>query len=86
MQVEIEFVIYRGDEDEEEIELTIQGYVEPYVPPNLWGHPDNWTPPEGGGAYVEQVFHNGKLWDGELTQKELEAAEIELYQAWEDGI
>jgi len=79
MQVEIEFFVYRGDE--EEIELTIHGDVEPYVPANLRGHPDNWTPPEGGASCVEAVLLNGKLWDGKLTAKERKDAEEALYNA-----
>ena len=81
MQVEIEFFVYRG---EEEIALTIWGDVEPYVPANLSGHPDDWTPPEGGYSCVEAIFLNGRLWDGKLTAEERKDAEEVLYNALED--
>lgn len=85
MQVEIEFYVYRGEgDDEEEIELTIVGDVEPYVPANLSGHPDTWSPPEGGSACVEGILLNGEPWSGKLTDKETKEAETMLYQALED--
>lgn len=81
MQIKTEFVIERG---EEEIELTILGDVEPYIPANLSGHPDNWTPPEGGHACVEVVLLGDQLWDGELTSEEEKKAEEALFRALED--
>lgn len=74
-EVCIEFVIYRGDDEEEEIVLEVRGNAEPYVPANFSGHPDNWSPPEGGCSDVEGVFLNGQLWGGTLTKKENELAQ-----------
>lgn len=85
MEIEIKFFVYRGvGDDEEEIELTIIGDAEPYVSANLRGHPDNWTPPEGGHVCVEAVLLGGKPWDCKLTDKETKDAEAMLYQAMED--
>lgn len=70
-EVCIEFIVYRGEsDDEEEIVLEIRGSAEPYVPANRRGHIDTWSPPEGGGSDVEGVFLNGQLWAGTLTKKE----------------
>jgi len=77
-----------GDDDYCEYELTIVGDVEPYIPANLSGHPDNWTPPEGGSSCVESVLVevNGvlKRWTGKLTAEEETGAEQALYDQFED--
>jgi hypothetical protein len=81
MQVETQLLVYRND-DEDEIELTIVGDVEPFVAGNRRGHPDNWTPDEGGSCCVEAVLLDGKLWDGKLTKEEEKEAEEALQQAF----
>jgi hypothetical protein len=78
-ETSIEFYINRGEgDDEEEIELEIRGWAEPYVPAKLSGHPDTWEPPEGGGSGVEGIFLNGEPWKGKLTKKEEQEAESAL--------
>jgi len=45
-------------------EYLVEGYVEPYVPAKLSGHPDTWCPDEGGYAELENVSlqtENGRL-------------------------
>ena len=50
------------------IETTIQGipcviqptHVEPFVPECRKGHPDSWTPAEGGYAEYEVMDRNGR--------------------------
>ncbi len=80
-QIEIEFCVEREDD---EIELTILGYAEPYVPANYRGHPDNWTPPEGGGSGVEDILLDGKPWSGTLTIEEEQRASEEIYHRFID--
>ena len=84
MQVTTVFYIER---DEKEIELYIQGWVIPYTPACLSGHPDNWTPEEGGDSDIEEIFLDEDCtqpWEGKLTAKEKKDAERDLYRAMED--
>ena len=75
-----EFVIYRGEGDnEKEIILTILGDAEPYVPAYLSGHPDSWEPASGGSGYIEAIYLDGKPWCGKLTHKEEAEAEEAIY-------
>ena len=67
--IEIDFNEYVEDEETPNpglIELFLEGEVEPYIAANFSGHPDNWTPDEGGTACVHKVTY----WD-EKTKKEL---------------
>lgn len=86
LEVSIDYSVVRNDKD---IELVIQGNVEPYVPANFRGHPDNWSPPEGGDALIEciQTYNeDGDLvkWNGKLTLKEEDEIKEALYQEAED--
>ena len=38
------------------IKVSCEVYAEPYVPARLSGHPDSWTPAEGGEIDIEEVF------------------------------
>lgn len=38
------------------IPVWCEVYAEPYVPARLSGHPDSWTPAEGGEIDIEEVF------------------------------
>ena len=35
--------------------LTVSGWVTPYVRAKTSGHPDTWSPPEGGGAEIDSI-------------------------------
>ena len=77
------------ERDDEEIELHIFGDAEPYVPGCRRGHPDNWTPDEGGHASIIDIALDedcNKLWDGELTKNEKQEAESLLLSALEEEI
>jgi hypothetical protein len=83
-KVSTEFVVYRDSEDgEEEIILEINGWAEPYVPANFRGHPDNWTPEEGGDTDIEEILYNGEPWEGTLTPSEESCACAQLAEALE---
>lgn len=83
--VKITFYVER---DEDDYELIVKGSAEPYVPPNFRGHPDNWSPAEGGDADVDEILIEVdgvlKRWTGVLTPEEEEEAREELLQALED--
>ena len=83
----IEFIINRGEgDDEQEIVLEISGWAEAYVAANLSGHPDTWTPPEGGGSGVEAILLDGELWKGSLTKEEEKQVEEKLAEQFLDDI
>lgn len=44
------------DTDINGIKVSCDVYSEPYVPANKSGHPDSWTPAEGGEFFIENVF------------------------------
>ena len=78
MEVKTTICIQRDDED---LELYIFGDAEGFTPGNRRGHPDNWTPDEGGGSCVEGIFLDedaNKPWDGTLTKEETQEAEEAL--------
>jgi hypothetical protein len=84
MQVQTVFYVERDGED---IELHIFGEAEPFVPGNRRGHPDHWTPDEGGYASVDGVYTDedgSEPWDDELTASEKSDAESALYEAFEE--
>jgi len=86
-KVYLEYTIYRGEDEEEEIELEIHGYCTPYIPAKLSGHPDTWAPPEGGDSEIEEILLDGEPWDGHLTKSEerdIEEALIEKLQQDEE--
>lgn len=77
----IDFMVER---DEEEIELQVTGYIEPFIRGRLSGAPEDCFPDEGGVAEIKDVKLGGKIWEGELTKAEVESAESDLYVAWQD--
>lgn len=85
MEITATIYVYRNN-DEDEIELTIVGDVEPYVPAKLSGHPDSWCPSEGGDVCVEAVLLDGKPWQGKLTAEETSEAERALEDAFKDHV
>ena len=86
MEVNTTILIQR---DKIEIELYVFGDAEPYTSPNFSGHPDDWTPGEGGVSCVEGVFLDKECevrWTGTLTKEEISRAESALMGALEDGL
>lgn len=82
---EVTLCVYRGEDEETEIELTVQGSVEPFVPGRYHGPPERCYPDEGGDAEVCAVLLAGKPWDGELTDRETDEAKRLLRQAEADA-
>lgn len=75
------FVVSRNGE---EVNLSITGNIEPFVPGQTSGPAEFCYPSEGGFAEIT-VIHTaqGIPWDGELTlDEEKEASDI-LYDDWE---
>ncbi len=71
------------------VELTIEGNVEPSVPANFRGHPDNWAPAEGGESEITAITikdeaGKAKRWDGKLTSTESDDALEQLRDAAAD--
>jgi len=83
----VDFEVERGgEEDYKVIQLQITGHVSPYVPAYTSGLPENCYPAEGGEAEIEVILHEGKVWDGELTEAERESVEAKLFECMqEDG-
>ena len=71
-------------DDDSEVEVTVEGYIEPLVEANFSGHPDNWYPAEGGFAEVESVtlVETGKPF--ETTDEQDETLAEALYEAWDN--
>jgi len=85
MSYTIDFEVERGDdEDYHVVKLSITGSVSKYIPAKTWGPPENCYPAEGGEVEIESILHNGKVWDGELTEDERESAEEQLRECQED--
>lgn len=79
--------VFYVERDDEELELYVVGDVEPFVPGNRRGHPDHWTPDEGGYATIEGVYTDedaDEPWDGELTDSEKSEARSALMDAFEE--
>ena len=57
-------------EIEEGVQMPIRvlGVKQPYIPANRRGHPDTWTPAEGGELEDLRVFSGGRL-PGEIEAK-----------------
>ncbi len=82
MSYTITYEVERGeDENYKVIELEITGSVSPYVPAKTWGLPENCYPAEGGEVEIETILHEGKKWEGELTDSEREKVEELLTEA-----
>lgn len=87
--VEITYLLER---DDEEVELTITGEAEPYIPAKIMGPPENCYSAEGGTASIIDVLYKPEgsdsfeNWPGTLTSKEEEEIEEMLVsQAAEDA-
>lgn len=86
----INMSVERDDENggSQEIELTITGTHNPYVPARLHCHPDNATPAEGGDTEIENVEVitplYKRLFTG-LTEEETTKAEELIQKADEDN-
>jgi hypothetical protein len=63
-----------GSHDAEDIvvEVTVSGYVTPIIPARRSGHPDNWSPAEGGECENLTTTVNGQHFD--LTPNEEQEA------------
>lgn len=57
-------------------------HYEPYVPANLSGHPDNWSPPEYGEIEFELYDRRGyrAKWLEVKTTNDIEQAIFEKYE------
>lgn len=40
---------------DDEVEVTC--FVDPYIPANMDGHPDTWTPAEGGEIELDEIWY-----------------------------
>jgi len=79
--VTITMQLERDDEDDV-LELTVEGVVEPFTPANFSGPPDNWCPAEGGDVEITSIkLDSGDVWDGTLTDDEADDASEQLRQA-----
>lgn len=64
------------ERDGSEVAVIIRGTVTPFRRGRTWGHPDTWSPDEGGEIEIDSVCVDpgngidGAKWDGELTSAE----------------
>lgn len=85
--VTVSFTVERDDESGEtkEVKLEITGSHSPVVPARRGGHPDTWTPEEGGETEIENITilntELSHLFD-ELTEDETEAVKQEIVNNW----
>jgi hypothetical protein len=75
---QVELYVERG---EDEMKLLVSGTVSPYVRAITHLAPENCSPAEGGEVEITSITDRGMVWKGELTEKELEQAEEELFEA-----
>lgn len=78
--------IERDDEagESQELEIELTGSVEEYRPARLHGHPDTWSPAEGGDVEVENAVCKTDAYKHlfvELTKEENEKAKEALQEA-----
>lgn len=81
MSYTITMLVERG---EEEIELEVTGTVSKFVRAITHLPHDRCSPAEGGEVEIESITCNGEEWDGELTDKEQDKAEENLFEAQQD--
>lgn len=64
------------ERDDEELEVKVTGFVWSFVAGNRSGHPDTWTPDDGGEVEIDKVTLDGRPF--ELTPNERAKAEEKL--------
>jgi hypothetical protein len=71
-------------DDDSEVELEVEGYIEPLTPARISGPPEDCYPEEGGFAEISRVtvVDTGDAF--ETTKEQDEALSEALYEAWED--
>ena len=71
-------------DDDSEVELEVEGYIEPLTPARISGPPEDCYPAEGGFAEISRVtvVDTGDAF--ETTKEQDEALSEALYEAWED--
>jgi hypothetical protein len=71
------------ERDDQEIELTAQVVIYPGDKKIVYGSPDNWQP--GSDPEMDyDMFLNGALWNGQLTQNEEETLKEQAFDSYED--
>jgi len=65
--------------------VRVRAHVEPYVPARRSGHPDRWSPAEGGAIYLEVFDATGAVDLDELDDGG-EALEADGWRRWADAI
>jgi hypothetical protein len=74
------------ERDGEEIELEAEFHIEPYVPGNTSGLPEDCFPPSGGCASIsDDIFFadTNDRFSGGLYDNERDKIESEAYSSWE---
>jgi hypothetical protein len=66
-----------------ELEVEVEGVVNPYVPARLSGHPDTWCPEEGGDVEITSAKVEGRDWT--LSKDEEAQARDQLAEAAADA-
>lgn len=80
MTIVIEYDYTHEDEEGEEHELSLE--VEGYIEPPERG--DLESQGYGVRTYIEEIRLNGKPWEEELSDRELDRIGYALFAAWED--
>lgn len=71
----IKFSIIRKTSDDEEREIELEVHGNSYFSPGKYYGPWEDSYPDEGDTEIVEVTLDGKLWDGELTDKEERSAE-----------
>lgn len=80
--IEPEGPLAEGQEYLDEVEITVTGTVNPYIPAKTWGDPDNCYPAEGGDVEDIEATINGQA--VELSVEQMGRVETDLLEAAAD--
>ena len=82
ISIEPEGPLAEGQEYLDEVEITVTGTVNPYIPAKTWGDPDNCYPAEGGDVEDIEATINGQT--VELSVEQMGRVETDLLEAAAD--
>lgn len=70
------------ERDEQDLDLVITGTVSDFIPAVTHLLPEYCYESEGGICDIESITLDGKPWEGELTERELERADDKLFDVY----
>jgi len=70
------------ERDGQDLDLVITGTVSDFIPSITHLPPEYCEPSSGGVVEIQSITLNGKPWEGELTDRELEQADDNLFDRY----